>query len=154
MKKISGNTVLGFLFFIVAGYTMYLTNTTLSSMAPAGDPGTRLFPNMICAAIMVLAVIIIIQSFKNPVRAFEGVFASEETRQSCYRMILIVADLALFLILWNYIPFLAAGMIFMFIQCMIFKEKILFSIIYSAAVTGVLYVMFSIFLKVNLNIFG
>ena len=134
LKKISGNTVIGLLFIIISGITLYIANTTLPASAPAGDPGSS------------------IQSIRKPEKAFAGTFASEDSRQSCIRAILIFADLALFLVLWKFVPFLIAGMIFMFLQCMIFKEKLLFSVIYSAAVTGVLYVMFSVFLKVNLTI--
>ena len=93
-----------------------------------------------------------IESVKKPEKRFAGIFESEEGKQGCIRAVLIFADLALFLVLWRFVPFLIAGMIFMFLQCMIFKEKILFSLIYSAGVTGVLYIMFSVFLKVNLTI--
>lgn len=132
---------------------MYIANTTLKATAPAGDPGSRLFPNLACGVIMLLAVIIIIQSFTTTSKAFAGIFANEDSKQSCIRALLILADLTLFLVLWNFIPFLAAGFIFMFLQCMIFREKLVFSLIYSAGVTGVLYVMFVIFLKVKLNIY-
>ena len=153
MKKVNGNTVIGLIFLIAAGITMYIANTTLKASAPAGDPGSRLFPNLACGSIMLLAVIIIIQSFKKPSKAFAGILADEDRRQSCIRTLFILADLALFLVLWNFIPFLAAGFIFMFLQCMIFREKLVFSILYSAGVTGVLYVMFAVFLKVRLNIY-
>ena len=150
LKKLSGNTVIGLLFIIISGITLYIANTTLPATAPAGDPGSRIFPSAII--IMILGIILIVQSVRKPEKAFAGTFASEDSKQSCIRAVLIFADLALFLVLWKFVPFLIAGMIFMFLQCMIFKEKLLFSVIYSAAVTGVLYVMFSIFLKVNLTI--
>ena len=148
LKKLSGNTVIGLLFIIISGITLYIANTTLPATAPAGDPGSRIFPSAICIIIMILGIILIVQSVRKPEKAFAG----EDSKQSCIRAVLIFADLALFLVLWKFVPFLIAGMIFMFLQCMIFKEKLLFSVIYSAAVTGVLYVMFSIFLKVNLTI--
>ena len=151
LKKLSGNTVIGLLFIIISGITLYIANTTLPATAPAGDPGSRIFPSAICIIIMILGIILIVQSVRKPEKAFAGTFASEDSKQSI-RAVLIFADLALFLVLWKFVPFLIAGMIFMFLQCMIFKEKLLFSVIYSAAVTGVLYVMFSIFLKVNLTI--
>lgn len=152
LKKLSGNTVIGLLFIIISGIILYIANTTLPATAPVGDPGSRIFPSAICIIIMILGIILIVQSVRKPEKAFAGTFASEDSKQSCIRAVLIFADLALFLVLWKFVPFLIAGMIFMFLQCMIFKEKLLFSVIYSAAVTGVLYVMFSIFLKVNLTI--
>lgn len=153
MKKISGNTIIGFLFAIAACIALYVTNTSIGANSAMGDPGPRLFPNAVCIAVLVLAVIIIIQSFLKVEHPFAGALSSPEKREGVFRMILIVADLALFLVLWQHLPFLAAGIIFMFLQCMIFREKLLFSVIYSVAVTGALYVVFVILLKVNLNIY-
>ncbi len=152
LKKLSGNTLIGFLFVVISGITLYIANTTLPALAPAGDPGSRIFPSAICIIIIILGVILIIESIKKPEKKFEGIFSTKDGKQSAIRTILVFADLALFLVLWKFIPFLIAGMIFMFLQCMIFREKILFSLIYSAGVTGVLYIMFSILLKVNLVI--
>lgn len=153
MKKISGNTIIGILFAIAACIALYVTNTTLSAASMMGDPGPRLFPNVVCLAVLVLAVIIIIQSLKKVEHPFEGALDTEEGKQGCQRMLLILADLALFLVLWRHAPFLLAGVIFIFLQCMIFREKLLFSVIYSLAVPGALYVVFTILLKVNLNIY-
>ena len=152
MKKITGNTIVGFLFAVAASATLYISNKTLKSASAMGDPGPKIFPNAVCAAIIILSVIIMLQSVSKPLTPFKGALSTPERRQGCRRMLLVLAALALFLILWRYVPFLAAGMVFMFLLCMIFKERLLFSIIYSAAVTGVLYIVFTILLKVNLNI--
>ena len=152
MKKLSGDTIFGAVFAIAALIMLWLTNTTLPAKAPMGDPGARIFPSAVSIAVFILAVIVIIQSIRNPIKGFEGVTKDPERRQSATRALLVFMDLGLFLVLWNYVPFLAAGFIFLFLQCMIFREKLLFSVIYSAAVTTVLYVMFTVFLKVRLNI--
>ena len=152
MKKITGDTIFGIFFVLAAIVMLYLTNTTLPAKAPMGDPGSRVFPTGVCIGIIILAVIVIIESVRKPIRGFEGVLKDPERKASATRALLVFMDLGLFLVLWNFLPFLAAGFIFLFLQCMIFREKILFSVIYSAAVTGVLYVMFTVFLKVKLNI--
>ena len=152
LKKLSGNTLIGFLFVVISGITLYIANTTLPATAPAGDPGSRVFPSAMCVILIVLGIILMVQSIRKPEKKFAGTFATEEAKQSALRAVLIFADLELFLVLWKFVPFLVAGMIFMFLQCMIFREKILFSLIYSAGVTGVLYVMFAVLLKVNLVI--
>lgn len=152
MKKITGNTIVGFLFAAVAGITLYISNTTLKSTSAMGDPGPKMFPNAVCIAILILAVMIMVQSIFKSETPFKGALSTQEGRQGCKRMVLVLSDLALFLILWRYVPFLAAGMVFIFLLCMIFREKIMFSVIYSAAVTGSLYFVFVILLKVNLNI--
>lgn len=152
MKKITGNTIVGFLFAVAACITLYISNTTLNSVSGTGDPGPKLFPNAVCVAILILSIVIMVQSFHKVELPFQGALSTPEGRQGCLRTILILADLALFLILWMYVPFLVAGIVFMFLQCMIFREKLLFSVIYSVSVPVVLYVVFTICLKVNLNI--
>lgn len=152
MKKITGNTIVGFLFAVAAALTLFISNSTIKSASAMGDPGPKMFPNAVCIVILLLSLIIMIQSVYKPVKPFKGALSTEEGRQGCTRMLLVLSDLALFLILWRYVPFLAAGMAFIFLLCMIFREKLLFSILYSAAVTGVLYFVFTILLKVNLNI--
>ncbi len=152
LKKLSGNTLIGFLFVVISGITLYIANTSLPANAPAGDPGSRVFPSAMCVILIILGIVLMVQSILKPEKKFEGTLSTEDGKQSALRTVLIFADLALFLILWKFVPFLVAGVIFMFLQCMIFREKILFSLIYSAGVTGVLYVMFSVLLKVNLVI--
>lgn len=152
MKKITGNTIVGFLFAVAAALTLFISNSTIKSASAMGDPGPKMFPNAVCIVILLLSLIIMIQSVCKPVTPFKGALSTKEGRQGCTRMLLVLSDLALFLILWRYVPFLAAGMAFIFLLCMIFREKLLFSILYSAAVTGVLYFVFTILLKVNLNI--
>lgn len=152
MKKMTGNTIVGLLFAAAAGITLYISNITLKSASAMGDPGPKLFPNAVCIVILILSLIIVAESLLKPQTPFKGALSTAEGRQGCTRMILVLSDLALFLILWRYIPFLAAGMIFLFLLCMVFREKLLFSVLYSAGVTGTLYFVFTILLKVNLNI--
>lgn len=44
MKKITGNTIVGFLFAAAAGITLYISNATLKSASAMGDPGPKMFP--------------------------------------------------------------------------------------------------------------
>lgn len=154
MKKITGNTIVGFLFAAAACVTLCISHATLKSSSAMGDPGPKMFPDAVCIAILILAVIIMAESFLTPERPFKGTLSNLEARRGCQRMLLVLSDMALFLILWRCVPFLVAGVAFMFLLCMIFKERLIFSIIYSSAVTGVLYFIFTILLKVNLNIYG
>ena len=127
MKKITGNTIVGFLFAAAAGITLYISNATLKSASAMGDPGPKMFPNAVCIAILILSVIIMVQSVFKSEKPFKGALSTPEGKQGCTRMILVLSDLALFLILWRYVPFLAAGVIFIFLLCMVFREKLLFS---------------------------
>lgn len=112
MKKITGNTIVGFLFAAAAGITLYISNATLKSASAMGDPGPKMFPNAVCIAILILSVIIMVQSVFKSEKPFKGALSTPEGKQGCTRMILVLSDLALFLILWRYVPFLAAGVIF------------------------------------------
>ncbi len=153
MKRFSGNTVVGILFAIAACITLVVTNTSISSNSSLGDPGPTFFPTLVCVAVLILAIVIIIQSLRHVEKPFTGTLSDEDHRQGLIRMLLILADLGLFLVLWTQIPFLIAAIVFVFLQCVIFREKPLFTVIYSLAVPGVLYFAFTYLLKVNLNIY-
>ena len=101
MKKITGNTIVGFL-FAAAGITLYISNATLKSASAMGDPGPKMFPNAVCIAILILSVIIMVQSVFKSEKPFKGALSTPEGKQGCTRMILVLSDLALFLILWRY----------------------------------------------------
>lgn len=100
MKKITGNTIVGFLFAAAAGITLYISNATLKSASAMGDPGPKMFPNAVCIAILILSVIIMVQSVFKSEKPFKGALSTPEGKQGCTRMILVLSDLALFLILW------------------------------------------------------
>ena len=66
---------------------------------------------------------------------------------------LFFVALALFLLVWNFVPFLVACVLFTFALCMLFKQSLRFSIIYSLALSGIVYVAFVLILQVRLDIF-
>lgn len=132
---------------------IYIANTTIAATAPAGDPGPRIFPVASSLVVLVLAIVITVQSLYKPKHAFRDLAVDPEKRRGLIQMLLVLASLLLFLVMWQLIPFLAAGIIFMLLMCIIFKMKPLYTIVYSVAVPGVLYVIFAILLKVRLDIY-
>ena len=117
-----------------------------------GDPGPKMFPNAVCIAILILSVIIMVQSVFKSEKPFKGALSTPEGKQGCTRMILVLSDLVAFSNPLEICAVSGGRGIFIFLLCMVFREKLPFSIIYSAAVTGALYFVFTILLKVNLNI--
>lgn len=78
MKKITGNTIVGFLFAAAAGITLYISNATLKSASAMGDPGPKMFPNAVCIAILILSVIIMVQSVFKSEKPFKGALSTPE----------------------------------------------------------------------------
>jgi len=152
MKRFTGDTFLGILIAAVCCVMLYVANTTLKAASSAGDPGPKLFPVASCIVVLILAIIVIIESIRKPKHAFTQLAQDPGKRKGLIQMLLVLASLLLFLVMWRFIPFLAAGIIFMLLLCMIFRMKPLFTIIYSLAVPGALYVVFVILLKVRLDI--
>ena len=142
---------MGLLFIAVAIVFILTRINTLPAKSPMGDPGARVFPIAVSIGIIAMAIVIIIQSLRNPIDGFKGL-KDPEGKQSATRALLVFCDLCVFLVLWRFIPFVIAGFIFLFVQCMIFREKLIFSIIYSGAIAGVLYAMSTFGLQVNLNL--
>ena len=101
-----------------------------------GDPGPKMFPNAVCIAILILSVIIMVQSVFKSEKPFKGALSTSEGKQGCTRMILVLSDLALFLnpLEDNVSVSGRAGVILS--SCFVWssEKKLLFSIIYSAAV--------------------
>ena len=145
--------MLGIVIAALCCVMIYIANTTIVATAPAGDPGPRIFPVASCVVVLVLAVLVIVQSLFNPKHAFRDLAVDPEKRRGLIQMLLVLASLLLFLVMWRFVPFLVAGVIFMALMCAIFRMKLLYTIVYSLAVPGVLYVIFAILLKVRLDIY-
>lgn len=67
-------------------------------------------------------------------------------------MVEVLAALAAFLVLWRFIPFLPAALLYVFALTRILKQPLKYSIIYTVVVVLVLYLIFSVGFKVRLNI--
>ena len=68
------------------------------------------------------------------------------------QMVEVLAALAAFLVLWRFIPFLPAALLYVFALTRILKQPLKYSIIYTVVVVLVLYLIFSVGFKVRLNI--
>ena len=151
-KKLSGDVIIGLgaialalVFIIVAkGMKFFLSDT---------DPGPIVFPIGAALAVIVLSLVLIVKSLCNPKEYLKGVFTDPEQKASFLRMLMMLGAMALFLVLWNVVPFLVACIPFTFALCMLFRQSLRFSIIYSLALSGIVYVVFVMILQVRLDIF-
>ena len=152
MKRANGDTVLGVVIAALSCVMMYIAYTTISATGPAGDPGPRVFPIASSLVVLALSILVIVQSMYKPKHVFRDLAVDPEKRRGLIQMLLVLASLLLFLVMWRLVPFLVAGIIFMLLMCIIFRMKLVYTIVYSVAVPSVLYVIFAILLKVRLNI--
>ena len=130
--------------FVAKGMKFFLSDT---------DPGPIVYPIGAAIAVITLSVILIVRSLFNPKEYLKGVFTDPEQKKSFLRMLMVLGTMALFLVVWNLVPFLVACILFTFALCMLFKQSLRFSIIYSLALSGIVYVVFVMILQVRLDIF-
>lgn len=129
-------------YFIVAG--LKFPGTTKN-----GVPGSGYFPTIAAVGVIVFSVLLIIQGIRKPTEYFK---MDKAQLQNLIQMLEVLAALAGFLVLWRFIPFLPAALIYVFVLALILKQPLKFSIPYTIAVVVVLYLIFSVAFRVNLNI--
>ena len=78
---------------------------------------------------------------------------NEVQYRNLYQMLEVLVALAGFLIIWRFIPFLPAAMLYVFVLSRILKQPTKYSIPYTIIVVVVLYLIFSVAFRVKLNIY-
>lgn len=150
MKKriFNSEVIFGILSILVALYFI-ITSTGLPGATKNGVPGSGYFPTIAAIGVLVLSVLMIIQGIKKPQEYFR---IEKSQRGNLIQMIAVLAALAGFLIIWKYIPFIPAALIYVFALSVILRQPLKFSIPYTIGVVLVLYLIFSVAFKVKLNI--
>lgn len=134
--------IIAAVYFIVAG--QQFPGTTKN-----GVPGSGYFPTIAAAGVIIFSVLLIIQGIRKPTEYFK---MDKVQLQNLIQMLEVLAALAGFLVLWRFIPFLPAALIYVFVLSLILKQPLKFSIPYTIAVVVVLYLIFSVAFRVKLNI--
>lgn len=129
------------IFFIVQGQSLPGSKN--------GVPGSSYFPTIAAIGVIIFSVLLILQGIRNPKSYFT---LTAEQKKNLGQMVLVLVILAGFLVLWNFIPFLPAALIYVFALAMVLKQPVKFAIPYTIGVVVVLYLIFSVAFKVRLNI--
>lgn len=130
-------------FFIVSGWK-------LPGETANGVPGSGYFPAIAAGGVIIFSMLLIIQGLRNPKTYFR---MNEVQYRNLYQMLEVLVALAGFLIIWRFIPFLPAAMLYVFVLSRILKQPMKYSIPYTIIVVVVLYLIFSVAFRVKLNIY-
>ena len=149
MKKriFNSEVIFGIIAILVSLY--FVTGGMGMPGAKNGVPGAGYFPIIAASGVIFFSVLLVIQGFTNHKDYFK-LSASQKT--NLIQMVEVLAALAVFLVIWRFIPFIPAALLYVFALCLILKQPLKFSIPYTICVVMVLYLIFSVAFKVKLNI--
>lgn len=150
MKKrlLNSEMIFGALLGIVA-VAFILISLQFPAGTHDGVPGPGYFPILAASVVLLLSVILMVQGFLHP-KTFFALTADE--KGNLVQVLLIIGTVLAFLVLWQFVPFVIAASALVFGMCLVLKCNIKFSAIYSVALVGILYVIFSIAFRVNLDL--
>ncbi len=150
MKKriFNSEVIFGIIMIAVALYFI-IASGSLPGATANGVPGSGYFPRIAAGGVIFFSVLLIIQGFRNP-KTYFALDAAQ--KKNLVQMIEVLIALAGFLVLWRFIPFIPAALIYVFVLGLILKQPLKFSIPYTIIVVVVLYLVFSVAFKVKLNI--
>ena len=148
MKKyLNSDVIFGVIGILVAVF--FIINGQSLPGSKNGVPGSNYFPVIAAIGVIIFSVLLVIQGIRNQKSYFK---LTAEQKKNLGQMILVLLILAGFLVLWCYIPFLPAALIYVFALAMILKQPVKFAIPYTIGVVLVRYLIFSVAFKVRLNI--
>lgn len=125
--------IIGLLFFIPAlGFGIAPTKE--------GTPGPGFFPIIISSIVMIISIIQIIKSLKAKEKHFK---LDDEIRANLKPFFITVVAIIVYLILWKFITFFPATIIFLLVLNYIYKKSWKFNILFTAGLTLFVYFVFA-----------
>ncbi|MCF0261296.1 MAG: tripartite tricarboxylate transporter TctB family protein [Sphaerochaetaceae bacterium] len=149
-KILNADSIFGMIMLIIAITFIAIAQTSYPGMTKDGVPGSKTFPIVTGICVAFFSVLLIIDGIKKQNSYFE---LKEGQKKNLIQMLEVYGAIALFMILWNFVPFIVAAIALEVALCKILKLSWKFTIIYSVIVVVVLYVIFAIAFKVRLNIY-
>ena len=149
MKKriLNSEVIFGLIMIAVAAY--FIIGSQGLPGEKNGVPGAGYFPIIAGSGVIVFSVLLVIQGIRKPKEYFK---LEKSQLVNLRQMVLVLIDLAAFLVIWRFIPFIPAALLYVFVLTLILKQPLKFSIPYTIGVVMVLYLIFSVAFKVRLNI--
>lgn len=148
-KRIFNSDVIFGIIALLASIYFIVEGKKFPGTTPNGVPGSGFFPTIAAGGVIVLSVLLIIQGIRKPQSYFN---LTKEQIRNLIQMLIVFVVLAAFLVLWRFIPFLPAALLYVFALSRVLKQPLKYSIIYTIIVVLALYLIFSVAFKVNLNI--
>ncbi|MCI1208517.1 MAG: tripartite tricarboxylate transporter TctB family protein [Treponema sp.] len=122
---------------------------TFQNGSADGVPGPGYFPIFAASLLLLFSVLLIVSGVHKQTVYFQ---LDVSQKENLITVLLVFADLICFFILWYFIPFIIAAIVFQIILGRILKCSWKFTIIYAFTSVIVLYLLFHTAFKVKLNI--
>lgn len=150
MKKriLNSETVFGLIIALVSLFFI-IESRKFPPGTSDGVPGPGYFPTIAAVMVLLFSVAMMIKGYINPHIYFILPGGKKDT---LIQMFMVIGNVMLFLIIWQFVPFIIAAAVMVFLMCLIFRQKIRFSIAYTAILVGALYFIFSVAFRVSLDI--
>lgn len=147
-----GDTIPGLLicgvgiWFLVPGIGYGISSSTSDNV-----PGAGFFPVIIAAAVILFGLALFVKGLRDKGKA--SYFAMDEEQKANIRpLFLTAAAILLFFVLWKFVHFVAAALVFCLFMNWVLRRGWKFSLIYSAIFIALIYCIFTIGLKVQFAI--
>lgn len=148
-RKINADSIFGITTFLVA-VAFIARSLQFDGASKDGVPGAGYFPIVVSLMIILFSVLLIIDGIRKQNKYFE---IEEAKKQNLIQMLEVYGALVVFFVLWNFIPFVFAAIIFEVILCRILRCSWKFTILFSLISVIALYLIFNTAFKVRLDIF-
>ena len=141
--------IVGIVSVVLGAAVAFLTATRVAASNMPGDPGPRIFP-FISAGILILCGLLLV--IRKPDKAAKPFLQGEQIK----RFLTIIGLIVLYVVLLWAIGFVVPTFAAVMVLCLMFgkdeKVAIWKAAIYSAAVTGIIYVAFTVLLHLRLPV--
>lgn len=152
MERLKKDRLLGIIVLLIAVFFAYFTSK-LGATNFEGDPGPKMFPYMGSLFLSLCGIVLIVKPDKREQKKF---LSGDELKRAA----LLFGIYALFTIMMKYLGFVITAPIVLFIVSFLFskisdpdaatKKRVIRSLIYSAAVTAALYLVYVVALDAKL----
>ncbi|XOQ42899.1 MAG: Tripartite tricarboxylate transporter TctB family protein [Clostridium sp.] len=146
-----GDTIPGLLFcavgvmFLIPGMGLGLTSTV------SGVPGAGFFPVIVAVAVILFGAALFVKGLKDNGKLVYFKM-DEEQKANVKPLILTVSSIVVFFVLWKFVHFVVAALVFCLFMNWVYKRNWKFNIIFSIVFVTLIYCIFNIGLKVQFAI--
>ncbi len=144
----NSDTFLGIVGFLLGLWWLVMSMQMPSSTAKDGTPGPAAFPIGISILVMVVSLVIVAMGAKNKVTYFDMKSITTDNRIA---ILISLVLFVVFLVLWNLIHYIVASMVLSLGLALLYKIKPIPAAILAVVYSVSTYYVFTLVLKVGLN---
>lgn len=125
---------------VILSVVFFIASLGFKEGTADGVPGPGYFPIIICALLAPLGILWIIKGIRSKERYF---ILDKETRRNLKTFFLTILIIAVYLALWNFLPFIVSTTLFLFVLNFIYERGLKYNILSSVVTTASIYLLFN-----------